>query len=443
MKKTLLIFCGIFIALISLEILLQTTSFIILRINKLTINKTIKLAKNKNAITILCIGESTTYAQYPKLLSAYLNSETSLKGTEPKSFIVIDGGVPGTTIKNILNNIDADIEKYKPDIVISMMGINDSYMRDSIIYNKKYNLKILELLRLIKKHIFALSDNLYAENVYVDIENLTIEYVKSGKEPVLLEKMLNNKGYHSEILRALVYLYRAMPNLPKAEKYADLYMQKYLVNPDTFVPFALTDIYIQQKKYKAAKDLVFKIITDKNSTESFIDDYLCKVIESYIKFMPSDKTIELYNMLTENKVQTKIMDDLYAYLKKYNPDIKKYEYRNKFKNLILVPYFNTVELKEGYLMFAEKIIKKNIIYICMGYPTMPIEKFKDFFKNSKYENKIIFVSNEYNFKEKLKISPFFDLFVDNFGGTFGHCTNAGNRLIAENAGNAILKLVEK
>jgi hypothetical protein len=232
-----------------------------------------------------------------------------------------------------------------------------------------------------------------------------------------------------------------MDDLPKAEKYADLYMHNYFANPDTFVPFALTDIYIRQKKYKTAKDLIFKIITDKNLTESFIDDYMCKVIESYIKFMPSDKFIELYNMLTENKVQTKIMDNLYAYLKKYNPDIKKYKYHNKFKNFILAPYFNTVKIKEGYHPFAEKIIKKNIIYICMSYPTMPIETFKDFFKNSKYEDKIIFVSNEYNFKEKLKTLPFFDLFVDNFGGTFGHCTDEGNMLIAENVGTKILEIV--
>ena len=78
----------------------------------------------------------------------------------------------------------------------------------------------------------------------------------------------------------------------------------------------------------------------------------------------------------------------------------------------------------------------------MGYPTIPIETFKDFFKNSKYENKIIFVSNEYNFKKRLDKMPYFSLFLDNFAGTFGHCTNFGNKLIAKNIGDAILQIIE-
>ncbi|MDD5021211.1 MAG: hypothetical protein PHR82_03620 [Endomicrobiaceae bacterium] len=439
MKKIILILCGFFIAFISIELVLQTTSFIIIQFHKFENHKKVKLTPKKDVITILCIGESTTFSQYPKLLERYFRTYLS------KQYVkVIDCGVSGTNIKNILNTIDDDINKYKPDIVISMMGINDAYMRDTVIYQKKYNLKILELFRLIKRHISNMSNSLYAENVYFDIDNLTIEYIKSGTEPVILENMLKTDSNNPKILRALVCVYRTIPNFTKAEKYANQYMQKYLVvNNDTFVPFALTDIYIRQKKYDSAQDLIFKIITNKNLTEFFIDDYLCKIIESYIKFMPLDKTVDLYNMLAENKVQTRILDGLYAYLKKHNSDVKNYQYYNKFKNLVLAPYFNAVEIKEGYLLFAEKVIKKNIIYICMGYPTIPIEKFKIFFKNSKYKDKIIFVSNEYNFKEKLKKLAFFDLFVDNFGGTFGHCTKLGNKLIAENVGNVILKLVDK
>jgi hypothetical protein len=30
--------------------------------------------------------------------------------------------------------------------------------------------------------------------------------------------------------------------------------------------------------------------------------------------------------------------------------------------------------------------------------------------------------------------PYFALFIDNFAGTFGHCTNFGNKLIAKNVG---------
>ena len=52
---------------------------------------------------------------------------------------------------------------------------------------------------------------------------------------------------------------------------------------------------------------------------------------------------------------------------------------------------------------------------------------------------IIFVDNEKIFKEALNVSSYRDYFVDMFGGDFGHCTEPGNRLLAENIGNTILK----
>lgn len=435
MKKTLLIFCGILIALISLEIVLQTTSFIILRINKLNINKTIKLAKNKNEITILCIGESTTYEQYPKNLQRYLDLYL-----DKKSVKVIDCGIPGTNLNNTLKNLDNYISDYNPDIVISMMGINDAQRQDVKIYNKKYRLKTLELLRIIKKHITA---DLYAENLNYNINDIMLEYIKSGKPPVILESMLKKDKNNPEILTALISVYRILKDYESTEKYANQYIENYLGKFDADVPFFLTDIYIQQKKYPNAEKLISKIISDKAITDTFIDDYICRIIESYIKFAPDEKKLNLYNMLLENKVQTKILDNFYIYLsKKLKQPVKRYDYENKFKNIVSAPFFSTKEIKESYLSFAKKIIEKNIIYICMGYPTMPIETFKDFFKNSKYEDKIIFVSNEYNFKKRLAKMPYFALFIDNFAGTFGHCTNFGNKLIAKNVGDVILKIID-
>ena len=71
----------------------------------------------------------------------------------------------------------------------------------------------------------------------------------------------------------------------------------------------------------------------------------------------------------------------------------------------------------------------------MQYPTMDVEEIKQMFNG---DEDIIFVSNEENFKEALEKGKYEDYFVDNFGGTFGHATSKGNRLIAENVANVIL-----
>jgi hypothetical protein len=54
---------------------------------------------------------------------------------------------------------------------------------------------------------------------------------------------------------------------------------------------------------------------------------------------------------------------------------------------------------------------------------------------------IIFVDNEKVFKEALKNAKYEDYFRDMFGGNFGHCTPKGNKLLAENIANTILKEV--
>ncbi len=51
---------------------------------------------------------------------------------------------------------------------------------------------------------------------------------------------------------------------------------------------------------------------------------------------------------------------------------------------------------------------------------------------------IVFVDHEKSFKDGVKIDGYDAYFVDNFEGSFGHCTYKGNRLLAENIADAII-----
>jgi hypothetical protein len=52
---------------------------------------------------------------------------------------------------------------------------------------------------------------------------------------------------------------------------------------------------------------------------------------------------------------------------------------------------------------------------------------------------IIFVDNERIFKDAVKKEGYGAYFIDTFGGDFGHCTEKGNRLLAENIADTILR----
>jgi tetratricopeptide (TPR) repeat protein len=76
--------------------------------------------KQNGSYRILCLGESTTANQYPALLETELNKrDTGVR------FTVIDKGIPGRHTSDILDALESNLNEYRPDMVITMMGIND------------------------------------------------------------------------------------------------------------------------------------------------------------------------------------------------------------------------------------------------------------------------------------------------------------------------------
>ncbi len=74
----------------------------------------------------------------------------------------------------------------------------------------------------------------------------------------------------------------------------------------------------------------------------------------------------------------------------------------------------------------------------MQYPVRNVEPLKQIFAQ---DEGVIFVDNESVFKEALKKVSYKEYFKDMFAGDFGHCTDKGNRLLAENIANTIFKRV--
>lgn len=440
MKQITLLFIGIVFALICLETMLQVSSFVIKCANEIT-NKQ-KVAENissnisnKNSIKILCIGESTTFAQYPKQLVYFLDNLTD------KKFIVIDCGVPGTNIKNIAERIEEQIKYYKPDIVVSMMGINDAIYNNKTIY-KKYPIKILNLFVLIKRNIEELVvSKLYADKTDKDYSSITDKYFITGEKPQELINIAEKNPTDLLAIKSLISLYRTKKDFANIEKYAKLFFEHDKSLKDSDVLFVLTDAYIRQKKFEDAKNIISTIISDKNVDDYIKNEYFSKITESYIFFSDLQQTKEYYDLLISYKVETCILDNLYNYLKINGVKTKYYTYKNKYKNVTKEPNLNLPVIKNAYLFIAQQLIKNDIIYICMGYPTMSIEKFKTFFKNNDLENKIYFVSNEDNFKEELKKHSYYKIFRDNFAGNFGHCTDYGNEIIAKKLAKVISQLI--
>ncbi|MGE5197833.1 MAG: tetratricopeptide repeat protein, partial [Deltaproteobacteria bacterium] len=102
----------------------------------------------------------------------------------------------------------------------------------------------------------------------------------------------------------------------------------------------------------------------------------------------------------------------------------------------LVPYETSII--NNYRKLREILRQKKIKLAVVQYPCRDIEPLKNIFED---KEGIIFVDNEDLFKTALKHSSYDDYFIDHFAGDFGHCTKKGNRLLADNVANAILKYI--
>jgi tetratricopeptide (TPR) repeat protein len=113
------------------------------------------------------------------------------------------------------------------------------------------------------------------------------------------------------------------------------------------------------------------------------------------------------------------------------------EYANKANSLRL-RYYSSITVK-SYRKLKEILTKRGIRLVCVQYPMRSIEPLKNIFEDDKAG--IIFVDNEKIFRDAIKKDKSSVYFRDMFAGDFGHCTPKGNRLLAENIANAILKEV--
>jgi len=137
-QKILLIILGLFIAILLCEGLF--------RIGGLLANKNqYDINKNKKVYRILCVGDSSTYGtgasdrnkfSYPSQLQNILNDKFI-----NKKFEVINLGRPGISSSQLLNRFENDILKFKPNIAVMMIGINDPWNFEESNILKFYNMK--------------------------------------------------------------------------------------------------------------------------------------------------------------------------------------------------------------------------------------------------------------------------------------------------------------
>jgi tetratricopeptide (TPR) repeat protein len=448
--KIILIIFGIVLFLVLIEISLRLAGFIHLFIqgyrNRLAL-------KEKDTYRILCLGESTTFGyedSYPSQLEKILNQENpNIK------FKVINKGIPGATSETIVLQLPDNIDKYKPHIVVVMMGINDREI--TIPYKGAYYLKLrifIKNLRLYKLARFILlnlkaklkeintffSKGSFKRKVIIDNDRrYDWDYVKLGwyyqeqgdnkKAEKMFKKAIETNPLNDWPYVELWQYYKLKGRLDEAKQLFDKGLE---LNPSSYwIHIGLGCFYYETNNYNLAEEMFKKAIEiDSKRPEGYL--WLGEIYLKQKKFKEAEESFKKVLSIQPNNTKACLaLSLIYEFLK--NNELTE-KYRNMIENKE-IEYYNPIT-QQNYCRLKEIVMGRGIKLICVQYPLRSVEALRKIFKD---REGIIFVDNEKIFKEAVKRKGYHTYFTDSFAGDFGHCTAEGNYLLAKNIAKVILK----
>lgn len=385
-QKLTLIIVGLFLSLLLLEAGLRIAGWILSfrqeYRNKISIQQ-------KGTYRILCLGESTTAFggkfSYPRQLETILNNYDI--GT---SFSVVNLGVPGIDSNNILDILTKNLNKYKPRMVIVMMGINDQDDFGSKFYSIVFEYS--KILKLIKNYVF-----------YFQTDNA----LPVVAEKILMNAIRNNPNEYDNYIYLGEY-YNDIKDLNNARKMFNMALKLDSKNESAYD--GLIKSYLLENNFNKSEDII------KKALDVIPDNPTIKELLNHHNYISRFGSYDMANSISISKMLHK------SETNSLNPGIN-----NK--------YFNALTVR-NYHNILNILNNNDIIPIFMNYPMRSLESLREIFKS---KSTITFIDNETIFKNAILNNGALEYFSDAFAGDFGHCTTIGNKLLADNVADVILR----
>jgi tetratricopeptide (TPR) repeat protein len=525
-QKALLIFFGLLCVCLTLEVTLRFGGWLFFVCQEKA--NTASLAQ-QSEYRILCVGESTTALggpnSYPRQLEEILNSRQ-----KKVHFTVINKGCPSATTTQIVSRIPEMIAQYQPQIVVTMLGVNDgpnfplasdgSGKRPDRLLMKSRAYKLFKLLVIHIQDLLLDYQVRKSDEKLAQLERRIDQYPKSQDyerlagfyrvetkydlERKILTKAIKTDPQNYDALAYLAFSYkreaeydqaidffkRSIEFAPdnseiKIQSYAnlgecyqlkgqyDLAQQVYEEGMRRNSKYvwgvgAIGSLLVFQEKYnEAIKYFQAQINLDPSGIE-----FYTKLAQCYFHLGQLPAAEKVLRMGIKNNPKAAV---LYAELGAHLIDMKRYaeaeallwksleftaeDFEGKDINVYGLlarcaeSQGKTLEAKKllakrdglqspggtttsrNYQSIRSMVAQNKIQLIAMQYPLRDISTVKQMLPSGN----TIFVENRTNFHEALKQHPYEEYFADRFAGDFGHCTERGNHLIAQNLADTILK----
>ncbi len=402
-KITLIIF-GLFLSVVLLEIGLRIGGLVYLtlqeHVNKLSLRQT-------GSYKILCLGESVTAMggedSYPRQLEEILNQRRI--GVK---FTVINKGIPGGDTGVIVSQLEYNLDNYKPVFVITMMGenegLNTKAFEDISIRKNIFFFKALRIYKLI---------NILSQIFFNKVNEIVVPKKKENKEDAL--SVVSNKGQLNNSKEEEAKLRKSREINPKNEG----------------IKGELGWQYWNKGEYDKAEKILKGILAlNPKCVVAYAE--LGRQYWSQGKYAEAEETLK--RGININPINDKLYGGLAICYTEQGKNKSAEEYFEKAK-ILSTKYYNPITL-HNYQKLKEMVIKRGLILVCIQSPLRSINSVKQMIGAHK---SVFFVDNELVFKEAIKHGKYADYFKDMCAGDSGHCLPKGNRLLAQQIANVILR----
>lgn len=417
---------------------------------------------------------------YPYQLERILNRQaTGIR------FSVVNKGLGGDNTADILSDLEEKLDRYKPDMIIAMMGINDGgqHMRYKetpgsgrlfLRYFRTYKLARIawmHIMAMVKgaagPRAFLSPKECYAEspgsmsdyNRYVEAGRLYIKKDDYAGAEDMFEKALELDPADPGLYMELEICYNKQGKFSDAER---MFTKAIEIDPGNYsIYIGLGVFYRDQGNLEEAKNILNRAIgLEPDCPDAYIelawcykdntaDELLKKAIEldtlNYDTYISSGMLYKYHNnyIKAESMFKKAVALDpdneqghiwlavLYSQTGKDDLAARYYKAAHQLRD----EYYNSMTYR-NYQELKSIVDRRGIKLVCVQYPMRSIEPLKRIFE---YQDGIIFVDNEKIFKDAVGRDGYGVYFGDSFAGDFGHCTPEGNRLLAENIAFVLLK----
>ncbi|HAF95236.1 MAG TPA: hypothetical protein DCG50_04220 [Elusimicrobia bacterium] len=474
-RRLIALLLGVLFAIVLAEAALRISGGVL----QFTQERRNRISLSRGGYRIMCLGESTTDAgayAWPAQLERLLGERYPTV-----SFSVINKAIAGTDTSQIINNLKRNLDEIRPNLVITMMGINDGFIRyyegisnaESLLFRHSRLYKLYKWITLLQKmppprnevkpdpqsvhteprspyYDFAIcsdnctptpeSEGLLRTRIKRNPDDVYALYIlgrywthatdhpdlaEKGERLLLRAAQLDPKN--SFVLNAL-----GMRLSDKHSKRAIRMLEKAVeLNPSKENWYRLGSVYKSYNMPDKAESALLKAL-DFNVSDDCRDDALFALSWFYIKtrrFTAAEKLLrEARKFHPENERISGALASL------YRESGRPFLARQYDAGLTVTRAMFTEITRANFKKLKQILESRGIRLAVMQYPMCALAPLRGILGNS---GDVIFIDNERNFRSAVDSKGYVFYFHDMFAGNFGHCTPEGHKLIAHNAADAL------